>query len=242
VPYQITLEKFSGPLEILLNLVEEQKFSINEISLAKVAEQYIAYLKSLEEMPKEELAAFLVVASTLMLIKSRSLLPDLQLTDEEEMDVKELELRLKTYKFFKELAGHLKELNNQNKHLFGREAYAGMSAVFFPPKGLAPAILKKILGEILEAIPQKEILPEESILKAVSLEDKMTELKERLLRFMQFTFSAIGGSASGGDDKQSKIEVIVSFLAMLELIKQGFMIFEQKKLFGSIELKKNDNE
>ena len=70
----------------------------------------------------------------------------------------------------------------------------------------------------------------------------MTELKERLLRFMQFTFSAIGGSASGGDDKQSKIEVIVSFLAMLELIKQGFMIFEQKKLFGSIELKKNDNE
>ena len=242
MPYQITLEKFSGPLEILLNLVEEQKFSINEISLAKVAEQYIAYLKSLEEMPKEELAAFLVVASTLMLIKSRSLLPDLQLTDEEEMDVKELELRLKTYKFFKELAGHLKELNNQNKHLFGREAYAGMSAVFFPPKGLAPAILKKILGEILEAIPQKEILPEESILKAVSLEDKMTELKERLLRFMQFTFSAIGGSASGGDDKQSKIEVIVSFLAMLELIKQGFMIFEQKKLFGSIELKKNDNE
>ena len=135
-----------------------------------------------------------------MLIKSRSLLPDLQLTDEEEMDVKELELRLKTYKFFKELAGHLKELNNQNKHLFGREAYAGMSAVFFPPKGLAPAILKKILGEILEAIPQKEILPEESILKAVSLEDKMTELKERLLRFMPFTFSAIGGFASGGDD------------------------------------------
>ena len=226
------MEKFSGPLEILLNLVEEQKFSINEISLAKVAEQYIAYLKSLEEMPKEELAAFLVVASTLMLIKSRSLLPDLQLTDEEEMDVKELELRLKTYKFFKELAGHLKELNNQNKHLFGREAYAGMSAVFFPPKGLAPAILKKILGEILEAIPQKEILPEESILKAVSLEDKMTELKERLLRFMQFTF----------DGGKNQTEVIVSFLAMLELIKQGFMIFEQKKLFGSIELKKNDNE
>lgn len=232
MPYQITLEKFSGPLGLLLNLVEEQKLSINEISLADIAEKYIAYLKSLEEMPKEELAAFLVVASTLMLIKSRSLLPGLQLTEEEEMDVKELERRLKTYKFFKELSDHLKELNKQNKHLFGREAYTGMSAVFFPPEGLTPAILKKILGEILEAIPQKEVLPEESILKAVSLEDKMAELKERLERFMQFNF----------DGGKEKVEVIVSFLAMLELIKQGFMIFEQKKLFGSIELKKNDNE
>jgi len=230
VPYQITLEKFSGPLEILLNLVEEQKLSINEISLSGVAEQYIAYLKSLEEMPKEELAAFLVVATTLMLIKSRSLLPNLQLTEEEETDVKELERRLKTYKFFKELSNYIKELNKENRHLFGREAYAGMSAVFFPPEGLTPAILKKILGEVLETIPQKEVLPKESILKTVSLEDKMTELKERLLRFIQFTFD------NGGD----QTEVIVSFLAMLELIKQGFAIFEQKKLFGSIELKKHE--
>ena len=230
MPYQITLEKFSGPLEILLNLVEEQKLSVNEISLSKVAEQYIAYLKSLEEMPKEELAGFLVIATTLMLIKSRSLLPSLQLTDEEETDVKELERRLKTYKFFKELSNHIKELNMENKHLFGREAYAGMSAVFFPPEGLTPAILKKILGEVLETIPKKEVLPEEFILKVVSLEDKMAELKERLLRFMQFTFD------NGGD----QAEVIVSFLAMLELIKQGFAIFEQKKLFGSIELKKNE--
>ena len=230
MPYQITLEKFSGPLEILLNLVEEQKLSINEISLSGVAEQYIAYLKSLEEMPKEELAAFLVVATTLMLIKSRSLLPNLQLTEEEETDVKELERRLKTYKFFKELSNYIKELNRENRHLFGREAYAGMSAVFFPPEVLTPAILKKILSEVLETIPQKEVLPKESILKTVSLEDKMTELKERLLRFIQFTFD------SGGE----QTEVIVSFLAMLELIKQGFAIFEQKKLFGSIELKKHE--
>lgn len=79
--YQLTLENFSGPLGLLLNLVEEQKLSINEISLAEIAEKYIIYLKSLEEMPKDELAAFLVIASTLMLIKSRSLLPGVQLTE-----------------------------------------------------------------------------------------------------------------------------------------------------------------
>lgn len=230
MPYQLTLEKFSGPLELLLNLVEEEKLSVNEISLARVAEQYIAYLKSLEEMPKEELAAFLVVAATLMLIKSRSLLPDLELTEEEKMDVKELERRIKTYKFFKELSNYLKELNKENNHLFGREAYAGMSAVFFPPDGVTPATLKKTLSEILEAIPQKENLPEEAILKAVSLEDKMEELKSRLEKFMQFNFET---------NNKDRLEVVVSFLAMLELIKQGFMIFEQKKLFGAIELKKN---
>ncbi|QQG42321.1 MAG: segregation/condensation protein A [Candidatus Giovannonibacteria bacterium] len=229
--YQLTLEKFSGPLDLLLNLVEEDKLSVNEISLAKIAEQYIAYLKSLEEMPKEELAEFLVIASTLMLIKSRSLIPGIKLSEEEELDIHELENRLRTYKFFKELSLHIKNLNKENLHLFGREAYAGMSAVFFPPEGLTLAILKKTLVEILEAVPQKEGLPEEAILKTVSLEDKMEELKNRLERFMQFTFS-------GGEEKT---DVIVSFLAALELIRQGFMIFEQKKLFGSIELKKNHN-
>lgn len=231
--YQITLEKFSGPLELLLNLVEEQKLSINEISLSKVAEQYIAYLKSLEEMPKEELAAFLVVATTLILIKSRSLLPSIQLTEEEETDIKELERRLKTYQFFKEISLYLKELNKENRHLFGREAYAGMSAVFFPPEGVTSALLKKTLTEILEAVPQKENLPEEAILKTVSLEDKMDELKSRLEKFMQFNFE---------NTSKDRLEIIISFLAMLELIKQGFIIFEQKELFGSIQLKKNNNE
>lgn len=232
--YQITLEKFTGPLDILLSLVEEQKLAINEISLAGVAEQYIAYLKSLEEMLPGELAAFLVIASTLMLIKSRSLIPNLKLSEEEETDIKELEQRLKTFQFFKELAGHLRDLNQENRHLFGREAYSGMSAVFFPPESLTASILQKILGEIVESMPFKESLPEEEILKTVSLEDKMTELKERIENFMEFSFDEMKNGA------KEKIEVIVGFLAMLELIKQGFLIFEQKRLFGSIQLKRHE--
>ncbi|KKT29934.1 MAG: Segregation and condensation protein A [Candidatus Azambacteria bacterium GW2011_GWC2_45_7b] len=215
-------------------MVEEEKLSINEISLSRVAEQYIAYLKSLEEMPKEELAAFLVIASTLMLIKSRSLIPGIKLTEEEEQDIKELERRLKTYKFFKGLSLHLKDLNLQQRHLFGREAYAGMSAVFFPPEKLTPKKIKDILDEILLAVPVKEALPEESMLKTVSLEEKMAELKRRLEEFMQFNFDEFR------KQHKEKLEIIISFLAMLELIKQGFMIFEQKKLFGSIELKKHE--
>ena len=118
-----------------------------------------------------------------------------------------------------------------------------MSAVFFPPEGVTAENLKKILKEILELIPQKESLPEESILKTVSLEEKMDELKERIEKFMEFSFSALGacsGQASGVDGEKDKLEVIVSFLAMLELIKQGFMIFEQKHLFGNIQLKRHE--
>jgi len=231
--YQLTLEKFSGPLGLLLNLVEEQKLSINEISLAEIAEKYIAYLKSLEEMPKDELAAFLVIASTLMLIKSRSLLPGVKFTEEEEMDIKELEQRLKTYQFFKKLSQHIRELNKQDKHLFGREAYVGMSAIFFSPEGLKIEDFKKIMDEILEAVPKAEKLPEGTLGKMISIEDKMAEIQERLNRMLALTFDELKNSA------REKIEIIVSFLAMLELVKQGWLILDQQKLFGGIELKKN---
>jgi len=231
--YQLTLEKFSGPLGLLLNLVEEQKLSINEISLAEIAEKYIAYLKSLEEMPKDELAAFLVIASTLMLIKSRSLLPGVKFTEEEEMDIKELEQRLKTYQFFKKLSQHIRELNKQDKHLFGREAYVGMSAIFFSPEGLKIEDFKKIMDEILEAVPRAEKLLEGTLGKMISIEDKMAEIQERLNRMLALTFDELKNSA------REKIEIIVSFLAMLELVKQGWLILDQQKLFGGIELKKN---
>ncbi|MBI2023315.1 segregation/condensation protein A [Candidatus Giovannonibacteria bacterium] len=233
--YQLSLEKFSGPLDMLLSMVEEEKLSINEISLTEVADQYIGYLKSQEMITKEELAAFLVIAATLMLIKSRSLIPSLKLTDEEETDIQELEKRLKEYKFFKELALLIRELNKKERHLFGREAYAGMQAVFLPPEKLKIAMLKKVIEELIAAIPKKDERQGEAIKKAISMEEKMMELKSRLESAMKVTFDEIKRSS------KNKVEVIVSFLVALELIKQGFAIFEQSKLFGTIEFKRQQN-
>ncbi len=230
--YQILLDKFSGPLDALLNLVEDRKLSINEISLAEVADQYIAYLKTLEEISKEELAAFLVIASTLMLIKSRSLIPNLSISEEEATDIKELERRLKTYQFFKTLSLHLRELEAKNKHLFGREAYSGMGQFFSPPNGVTKETLRSILLEILTVLPKREELPTDIVEKAVSIEEKMEELKSRLHKSLEFSFDEIKGG------KKKKVEVIVSFLALLELIKEGFLIFNQKNSFSSIEIKK----
>src|SRR3990167_8695438 len=161
--YELALEKFVGPLNLLLDMVEEKKLSINEIALSEVADQYIAYLKALEEASKEELASFLIIASTLMLIKSRSLLPSLKLTEEEEVDIKELEDRLKIYKFFKELSLQIGNLGKLNQHLFGREGYAGMNYFFSPPETVDIQKLKKAILDVLEILPKKDDLPEDYI-------------------------------------------------------------------------------
>jgi len=231
--YELALEKFVGPLNLLLDMVEEKKLSINEIALSQVADQYIVYLKALEEASKEELASFLIIASTLMLIKSRSLLPLLKLTEEEEVDIKELEDRLKIYKFFKEISLKLGGIGKLKNHLFGREAYAGMSYFFSPPEKISAENLKKAISDVLEILPKVNDLPEDIVERAVSLEEKMAELKERIEHSFSHVFS---GKTKIKDEE--KVDVIVSFLALLELIKQGFLIFEQKRLFDNIEIKK----
>ena len=93
--YRVKLSQFEGPLAALLDLIEKRKLSINEISLAKVTDQYVEYLKSLEGFPMEEVAGFIAVASTLLLIKSSSLIPSLELSEEETGEIKDLECCLK---------------------------------------------------------------------------------------------------------------------------------------------------
>ncbi len=229
--YQLTLEKFSGPLDMLLNLVEERKLSVNEISLASVADQYIAYLKSVEELSKHELAQFLVIAATLVLIKSRSLLPELELSPEEELDIQDLQKRLATFRFFKALAEHLRELQKRNEHLFGREAYSGMPSAFFPPERLTVQMLREAVAQVIATMPILEALPQESLEKTISLEEKINELKTRLEKTLETTFEDVRRGT------RKKLEVIVSFLAVLELVKQGLLLIEQDRTFGTINLK-----
>ncbi len=231
--YQLTLDKFSGPLDILLSLVEDQKLSINEISLAHVADQYITYLKTVEELSKEELAAFLVIAATLILIKSRSLIPHVQISEEEQLDIKELEQRLKTYKFFKQLALALADNQKEGQHLFGREAYIGMHAIFFPPEHIQKDSFSVIIRELLAAIPVHESLPTDTIGRTVSLEEKMLDLRSRLEKTIALSFDEMKRGT------KQKLDVIVSFLAILELVKEGFVLIEQERAFDTITISKN---
>lgn len=234
--YSLALEKFSGPLDMLLNLVEDQKLSINEISLSQIADQYISYLKSVEELSKDELASFLVIAATLILIKSRSLMPHLPISEEERLDISELEKRLKTFKFFKELSLYLAKFQKDRNHCFGREAYVGMHSIFFPPESLKPSDLATVMSNIILSIPTKEILPTDTIVRTVSIEEKMLELKDRLERTFAMTFDEMRSGT------KEKLDVIVSFLAILELVKEGFLMIEQERLFDNIKMTRKTNE
>lgn len=236
--YQVKQDKFEGPLDVLLSLIEGEELSINEISLAKVTDEFIAYLKGLEmagSVDHEVLAEFLVIASQLLLIKSRSLLPEFQVSSEEEESLHELEARLAEYKRLKELSAEIARLALGGQKSFSREAWAGETVVFFPPQYLKPSGLRESFASLLLLIPKAEKLVQEKIRKVISLEEKIEELELLLQKKVERVFSEIISGA------KEKVDVIVSFLAILELAKQKMVSLEQSKIFGDITVRKTES-
>ncbi len=236
--YQIKTTQFEGPLDLLLRLIEKRKVSINNISLSDIADQYLEHLKQLRKFPLEEAAVFVVIASTLMLIKSRSLMPSMELTEEEEQSIEELEGRLRVYRRIRQLSRHISELFGKNP-IFSREAFKNIEIGFVEPKGITVERLHSVLKEIVENLATQESLPEAEVKKIITLEDKIKELAERVQNSLQLSFSEFSASSGGMEKDDKKIEIIVSFLAMLELIKQGIIMVRQENLFDSINIHKH---
>ncbi len=235
--YRVKQEKFEGPLDVLLELIQAEKLSVNEISLAKVTDEFITYLKSLQaeqRADQEMLAEFLVIASQLLLIKSRSLLPEFQVSPEEEESILELETRLADYKRLKELSQSLAVLAHGGQKSFSREAWAGETVVFLPPKKVGTKTLASAFADLLRSIPKVEKLIQEKIKRVISLEEKIKELQSILAKKVERVFSEIIAGA------KEKVDVIVSFLALLELTKQKLVSVEQHKLFGDITVRKTE--
>lgn len=232
--YILKHEKFEGPLDVLLGLIQEHKLSINEISLGQVTDDFIEYLKRLQAdaRPDQEiLAEFLVIASQLLLIKSRSLLPGFQVSPEEEQSIAELEERLAEYQRLKELAKEVGRLAKGGPKSFAREAFADMPTVFYPPKKFTIAMFREAFSAVLETIPKIEKLVEEKIRKIISLEEKIKELRGLLQGKVERAFSEIVSGA------KEKVEIIVSFLAVLELTKQKLISVDQERPFGDIRIR-----
>lgn len=230
--YRIKLDQFEGPLDLLLNLIEEQKLDVTRLSLAKVADQYLEYLNEKENITLENLAEFLTIASRLILIKSKALLPLLELSGEEEAEIKDLEQQLAEYKKFKEVSRRIGEMFNSPRRIFSRESFSGTRIFFYPPPNANIFDLKKSFQKILDEIPVPEKLEEEIVREVITIEEKISHLQNMLQQKMEASFSEIISGA------KNKIEVIVSFLAILELVKQRIINVEQNGLFNEIKLKK----
>ena len=179
-------------------------------------------------------ADFIVIASTLLLIKSKSLLPDLSFTEEEERSVEELEDRLKQYKRIKELSLHIK--SRFGKHvLFGAEAPEPI-VVFSPSPDITVANIVQSIKDVLAHLPKKEKLPEVTVRKIRTLEETINDLTTRIQSALKMSFKDFSKQGNGELSKEQRVEVIISFLAMLELVKRGIIEASQGDLFDDIEI------
>ncbi len=228
--YKVKTSIFEGPLEVLLDLIEKRKLFINDISLAKVADDYISYVKTLERFPIAQSANFILVASTLLLIKSKSLLPTLSLSEDEKGDIADLERRLKIYKKIKELSIRVKE-HFGKKIMFAPEIRQ-VEPVFSPSKEMTVGKILIAVKEVLKNLPKKDFLSRVVVEKVISLENMISRLTERVNVALKMSFREF--SKSHKDGANGKIHIIVSFLAMLELVKQGIISVTQERAGGDI--------
>lgn len=225
--YTVKVKEFEGPFDTLLDLIEREKLSVNEIALAQVADSFFQYVK-IEAVAHEEFAAFLVVASTLMLIKSRSLLPGFSITKEEEKSIQELEERLEIYRRIRAFAAMLGERVRRGERMFSRPAFAEERPSFIPPRALSLDDLKRVLDLIVARIPKLEDLPQTHVGRVVSLEEIITAIEARMREAFETTFQQMTGAA------REKIDIIMHFLALLELLKRGAVRVEQKTPWGAM--------
>jgi segregation and condensation protein A len=228
--YVVKTQVFSGPLEVLLTLIEKRKLFINDISLAKVADDFIGYIHTLGNFPIAEGAQFILIASTLLLIKSKSLLPTLDLTTEEEQSIHDLEERLRSYQRIKDLSLHIKERFGEQIS-FPKNQSRTITPVFSPDDSMTVPALFQSIKSVLEHMPKKEALPKAVVKKVISLEDMITSLTHRIKSNLKMSFREF---AKVG--KEEKVHVIVSFLAMLELVKQGMIMVSQETGHGDINI------
>lgn len=225
----IRTEAYEGPFELLLDLIEKRKLSVNELSLAQVTDDYVQFVRNEGVFPIEEAAQFIGIAATLLLIKSKSLIPELELTGEEEEDVDDLKKRLNEYEKVREAARALTAL-------FGNSVMvsAGVRAqepFFAPSKDLTQENLARALQEALATLEKvREALPEARVRPLVSIEEIMDSLLARVQRTMTLSFKEFSGTAT------ERVEVIVSFLALLELVKQGAVDALQHESFADIRI------
>lgn len=228
--YHFQLEKFQGPLDLLLKLIEDKRLEITDISLAQITAQYLVYIQTHKVNP-ESISGFLVVAAKLLLIKSREILPDLVLEKEEEEEGLDLKERLLRYQKYKLLALKLKELEKRGEYSLGREISFSRKVCFSPPKEIKVDYLEKAYLRVLAEIGSpEEMLEKRTLTQSISLAEKIS-LIQRIIRVrMKAHFSKL---TSEGD----RLGRILTFWAVLELFRRGFVIVEQRRPFGEILIK-----
>ncbi len=251
--FTIKTEVFEGPLDLLLTLIEKRKLFISDISIAKVTDEYIEYVNRLADYSLGDRTQFIYLASTLLLIKAKSLLPNLELTEEEQSDIGLLEQRLKELAVMRKAGAEIQRQFGMHI-LYPRGDLHTEIHVFAPSKDASMQSLSEAMNRVIGALPKKVERPKIMVQKTVSLEETIEKLTERIKTAVRMSFAEFSGKHSktgngGGktdpgrtleEHRGARVEVIVSFLAMLELVKQGVLDAKQEGLFDEIHMESQD--
>ncbi|MES2952958.1 MAG: segregation/condensation protein A [Patescibacteria group bacterium] len=228
--FRIKHGSFEGPLDLLLSLVEKRKMHISDLSLAAITDDYVHFL-SANPIPIGQTAEFIFLAATLMLIKSRSLLPGFSITKEEEADIAVLEGRLAHYQAIKGAAAMLSLELAKPRRFFRRPSAPLPKEASFRPGTDGASLAKALHAAITRTtslMPTREKIPQTRVEKKIRLEEVMQSL---LLRAKESLGTTLRGFTGSG-----KAETILGFLALLELVKQGTIKVSQNDHFSDITI------
>ncbi len=228
--YEVKLENFEGPLDLLLHLIRKAKIAIEDIFVSEITEQYLGYMEQLKEIDLDRASEFIEMAALLLEIKSKSLLPkpEADAPDDAEDAKRELIQRIEEYKLYKEASLKMKERETVGLHF--REPDPSVGEVKFVLKDMNMDGLLKALQKLFLKMDRNAVKPKERkiTLDRFTVEEKIGSIKDVMLTKDTVSFFDLF------EDDYSKSEIITTFQALLELLKLQFVTAEQAEIFGEI--------
>jgi segregation and condensation protein A len=231
--FTLKLDRYEGPYTKVLELIDSRKLSITEVSLASVADEYIAYIKTLDQKNIIDISQFIVVASTLMLMKAKSLLPGVVYTEEEEKQVNDLEYKLELYALLVSASTSIRTLFAKNT-LYSRPYTKPKIAVFVPDTRITSLLLQSIVSLTLRSFIIPKALVKVAVEQALRIENIIEKLLERVKNAHSVSLQSLAGSATTKEEQKSLL--IVNFIALLELLRTGSIKAEQAPNGGDITI------
>ena len=236
--FKIQIENFEGPIDALLQLIEKRKMTINDVSLVSITDDYIHFIQGLKHESLSNMTHFIFVASTLTLIKSKSLLPNLELTDEEEGDIEDLKRRIALFKKYQDISLSLREILSRSKK-FHYPKTRKREVLFTPHESIHKNQLVESLRSVLVHVPKKENKKKEASVRiAVHIDEMMHSLESRIRKSLKTNFNSFINEQIGDrkEVKTIKVYKVIGFLAMLELVKNRALDVAQEENFKSIHI------
>jgi len=237
--HKIKTDKFEGPIATLYEMIEERKLSISEFSLVDITEDFINHVRSLDGLDKDETTHFISIASVLILLKSKTLIPELELTEEEDRDIQILENQLAAFALLKERVKFLEKTWSKKILLNAKVQHKSVGQIFVPsPQMDLQFFHTYVLERLQELVPKEDEKKEVRVHKTLKIEDALSHVRTLIKRIKNLNFRNLN-NASGdlGDERlreKNKRNVVILFLAVLELVKIGEIDVTQEENFSDI--------